>query len=60
MPATPESHSARYFALLYSSATERPALEALFGIEHEVFDSLRAGLDHQRCAFAAAVVAGGM
>jgi 15-cis-phytoene synthase len=46
MPATPESHSARYFALLYSAATERPALEALFGIEHEVFDSLRAGLDH--------------
>ena len=46
MPATPESHSARYFALLFSSATERPALESLFGIEHEVFDSLRAGLDH--------------
>ncbi len=46
MPATPESHSARYFALLYSAATERPVLEALFGIEYEVFDSLRAGLDH--------------
>ena len=46
MPATPESHSARYFALLYASATERPALESLFSIEHEVFDSLRAGLDH--------------
>jgi phytoene synthase len=46
MPATPESHSARYFALLYSAAPERPVLEALFGIEHEVFDSLRAGLDH--------------
>src|ERR1700720_1618154 len=46
MPATPELHSARYFALLYASAANRPALEALFGIEHEVFDSLRAGLDH--------------
>ena len=46
MPATPESHSARYFALLFASATERPVLESLFGIEHEVFDSLRAGLDH--------------
>jgi phytoene synthase len=46
MPATPESHSARYFALLYASASERPALEGLFGIEHEVFDSLRVGLDH--------------
>jgi 15-cis-phytoene synthase len=41
-----ESNSARYFALLYASPTERPALEALFAIEHEVFDSLRAGLDH--------------
>jgi 15-cis-phytoene synthase len=46
MPTAPESHSARYFALLYASATERPALEALFGIEHEVVGSLRAGLDH--------------
>jgi phytoene/squalene synthetase len=46
MPATPELHSARYFALLYASAANRPALEALFGIEHEVFGSLRAGLDH--------------
>jgi len=46
MSATPESHSARYFALLYASAAQRPALEALFGIEREVFDSLRPGLDH--------------
>jgi phytoene/squalene synthetase len=46
MSATPESHSARYFALLYASAAQRPVLEALFGIEREVFDSLRAGLDH--------------
>jgi phytoene synthase len=46
MPTAVESKSARYFALLYASPTERPALEALFAIEHEVFDSLRAGLDH--------------
>jgi phytoene/squalene synthetase len=46
MPATPELHSARYFALLYASAANRQALEALFGIEHEVFGSLRAGLYH--------------
>jgi len=46
MSAAPESHSARYFALLYASAAQRPVLEALFGIEREVFDSLRAGLDH--------------
>jgi len=46
MSGTPESHSARYFALLYASATERPALDALFGIEREVFDSLKPGLDH--------------
>lgn len=43
---TPDSNSARYFVLLYASATERSALDALFGIEREVFDSLRPGLDH--------------
>jgi 15-cis-phytoene synthase len=46
MSATPDVHSARYFALLYASAVQRPAFEALFGIEREVFDSLRPGLDH--------------
>lgn len=46
MPATPESHSARYFALLYSPASQRPVLDALFGIEREIFESLRPGLDH--------------
>jgi phytoene synthase len=46
MPVTPESHSARYFALLYSPAPQRLVLEALFGIEHEIFASLRPGLDH--------------
>jgi phytoene synthase len=46
MPATPEPHSARYFALLYSPPPQRPVLDALFGIEHEIFESLRPGLDH--------------
>jgi 15-cis-phytoene synthase len=45
-PATPEPHSARYFALLYSPPSQRLALDALFGIEHEIFESLRPGLDH--------------
>ena len=42
----PETHTARYFASLYAAPAERPALEALFGIEREVFDSVRPGLDH--------------
>lgn len=42
----PESQSARYFALLYAAPAERPALESLFGIEREVFDSVRPSLDH--------------
>src|SRR5258705_1393859 len=46
MPLTPESHSARCFALLYSPAPQRLALEALFGIEREVLESLRPGVDH--------------
>jgi len=46
MPAPPESHSARYFALLYSPASQRLVLDALFGIEREIFESLRPGLDH--------------
>ena len=45
-PATPEPHSARYFALLYSPPSQRLALDALFGIEREIFESLRPGLDH--------------
>jgi len=43
---TPESQNARYFASLYAAPAERVALEALFGIEREVFDSVRPGLDH--------------
>jgi phytoene/squalene synthetase len=46
MPTTPESHPARYLALLYCPASQRLALDALFGIEREVSDSLRPGLDH--------------
>jgi 15-cis-phytoene synthase len=46
MRPTPEWQSARYFALLYSSAPEHSVLDALFGIEHEVLESLRPGLDH--------------
>jgi phytoene synthase len=46
MPVTPESHSARYFALLYSPGPQRLALDALFGIEREISESLRPGLDH--------------
>jgi phytoene/squalene synthetase len=46
MPRAPETHSARYFALLYSPASQRLVLDALFGIEREIFESLRPGLDH--------------
>jgi phytoene synthase len=46
MSVTPEPHSARYFALLYSPAPQRLALDALFGLEREISESLRPGLDH--------------
>jgi phytoene synthase len=46
MSATPDSHSPRYFAWLYSLPAQRSVLQALYGIEREVFDSLRPGLDH--------------
>ncbi|MBV8805110.1 MAG: squalene/phytoene synthase family protein [Sinobacteraceae bacterium] len=42
-----ESSSARYFALLYSPASQQIVLEALFGVEREVLESLRPGIDHQ-------------
>jgi 15-cis-phytoene synthase len=45
-PPALESHSARYFAVLYSPPAQHAALEALFGIEREVFESLKPGLDH--------------
>src|SRR5512140_3459989 len=46
MSASPDSPSARFFALLYSPPSQRAVLDALFGIEREVSDSLRSGLDH--------------
>src|SRR5215475_254528 len=46
MSPTTEVHSARYFALLYSPPARRAVIQALFGIEREVFESLRPGLDH--------------
>jgi len=42
----PESHSARYFALLYSAPTQHAILESLLKIEREILESLRPGLDH--------------
>jgi 15-cis-phytoene synthase len=42
-----ESSSARYFALLYCPAPQQIALEALFGVEREVLESLAPGMDHQ-------------
>jgi len=47
MPDSPEPNSARYFAQLYSTESQRSILDALFGIEREVSESLRPGLDHQ-------------
>ncbi len=46
MPEAPDPLSARYFALLYSPPSKRIVLEHLLGIEREVSDSLRPGLDH--------------
>jgi phytoene synthase len=53
MPPTRESstegapvESARYFARLYSPPSQQVILDALFSIEHEVFESLRPGIDH--------------
>ncbi len=42
MPET----SDRHLASLYSPASERPVLEALFAVESEIGASLQAGLDH--------------
>jgi len=46
MRFTPESNPGRYFGWLYSSGSERRLLEALFGIEAEIAESLRPSLDH--------------
>ncbi|HEY4212109.1 MAG TPA: squalene/phytoene synthase family protein [Steroidobacteraceae bacterium] len=47
MAETPDWHPARYLAPLYSPPSERPVLEALFGVESEVVASVRGGLEHQ-------------
>src|ERR1700760_1060333 len=44
--SAPEAPSIRYFAWLYSMPAQRKALESLFGIEREVYESLRPGVDH--------------
>jgi phytoene/squalene synthetase len=46
MTTTPDSNSPRYFAWLYSPPTQRSLLQSLYGIEREVSDSVRPGLDH--------------
>jgi phytoene synthase len=44
--SAPEAPSIRYFAWLYSVPAQQKALESLFGIEREVYESLRPGVDH--------------
>jgi phytoene synthase len=46
MPAKPELSSIRSLAVLYSPDSERSVLEALVGIEAEIAESLRPGVDH--------------
>ncbi len=46
MPETPDWHPSRYLASLYSLPSERPVLDALFGIESEIVASLQRNLDH--------------
>jgi 15-cis-phytoene synthase len=42
----PDPHSPRYFAWLYSLPNQRLMLQSLYGIEREVSDSLKPGIDH--------------
>jgi len=46
MPETPDWDRSRYLASLYSMPWQRPALDALLGIESEIVASLQRGLDH--------------
>lgn len=46
MPATPEAHTPRFLAWLYSTPSQQPVLAALCGIEREIGASLRPGVDH--------------
>jgi phytoene synthase len=45
--SAPDASSPRYFAWLYSPPLERQVLESLYGIEREISESLRPGIDHQ-------------
>jgi 15-cis-phytoene synthase len=47
MPARPDSPATRALAWLYAPPAQRAALAALCGLEREIGDSLRPGLDHQ-------------
>src|SRR6516225_6124755 len=47
IPAAPDASAARALAWLYSPPLQRPALEALCGIEGEIAASVAPGLDHQ-------------
>lgn len=46
MPATPEAHTPRFLAWLYSTPSQQPVLAALCAIEREIGASVRPGLDH--------------
>src|SRR6185312_1908557 len=46
MPETPEAHTPRFLAWLYSTPSQQPVLAALCGIEREIGASLEPGLDH--------------
>lgn len=46
MPETPEAHTPRFLAWLYSTPRQQPVLAALCSIEREIGMSLRAGVDH--------------
>jgi phytoene synthase len=46
MPETPEAHTPRFLAWLYSTPSQQPVLAALCGIEREIGASLRPGVDH--------------
>ena len=46
MLARPDSRHTRYLVWLYSPPSQRPVVKALCGIESEIAESLRPGLDH--------------
>jgi phytoene synthase len=46
MPETPEAHTPRFLAWLYSTPSQQPVFAALCGIEREIGTSLRPGVDH--------------